>query len=311
MQNCVTSLGFCAVLALHVTVVHATCTRKVPAPGEVLTSQLEYADGEPGRFVAYDDGKPITVSYIKVGHAAIVEGDILIGDADLLPQAAVIENDLLLPADAIRKFDLKAQPFGNVLISVLKGPEKWPSGIIAYRIDKALPAQQSTNIRQALTAWANATRVKFVEQTAETSFVHFLPGTDQSVCLSDHIGMRGGRQFVELAPGCSPGDIMHEIGHVIGLGHEQNRQDRNLFVQINFSNVKSGFEDQFEQYKSEYMDNGAYDFDSIMHYQPDAFACDLAVPTIVPKVVLPPGIRIGQRDHLSKGDVAAVAALYH
>jgi hypothetical protein len=46
-----------------------------------------------------------------------------------------------------------------------------------------------------------------------------------------------------------------------------------------------------------------------MHYEPTAFSCN-GKPTIQPSIALPPGVKFGQRDHISKGDIAAIKSVY-
>lgn len=40
---------------------------------------------------------------------------------------------------------------------------------------------------------------------------------------------------------------MHELGHVIGLGHEQARSDRDEYVTIDFDNIKDGMAHNFKK----------------------------------------------------------------
>lgn len=78
---------------------------------------------------------------------------------------------------------------------------------------------------------------------------------------------------------------MHEIGHALGLFHEQSRPDRDEYVTIKQQNIRSGAAGNFAKYSREYIDTHGtpYDYGSIMHYRATAFSAN-GQPTIVPLV---------------------------
>jgi hypothetical protein len=91
----------------------------------------------------------------------------------------------------------------------------------------------------------------------------------------------------------------------VGLWHEQSREDRDLFVTINFANIQPGMEHNFNQHITDGDDFGSYDYGSIMHYPRTAFSVD-GSETITP---IDPAAVIGQRTALSPGDIAAANSM--
>jgi hypothetical protein len=59
-----------------------------------------------------------------------------------------------------------------------------------------------------------------------------------------------GKQDVSLQiPGCVYQNIViHELLHAVGIAHEQTRPDRDNFVTINYNNIQSGTESNFQRY---------------------------------------------------------------
>lgn len=84
-------------------------------------------------------------------------------------------------------------------------------------------------------------------------------------------GKRGGGQDI-LVNGCGEtGEIIHELGHVIGFRHEHQQPDGDEYVKIkkdNYLGVDNHFNVNYGKLSADEVDtlNEPYDYDSIMHY---------------------------------------------
>jgi hypothetical protein len=229
------------------------------------------------------------VQYVEVDGLAMFEGDIVLGTVEQVVQL----SDMLRAESAV----------GVAAGVAITGAQfRWPQCRIPFTIDATLPNQ--ARITAAIAHWEANTSYRFVARTTEADFVTFRPGSG----CSSSVGRRGGQQFVNLGTACSTGNVIHEIGHVVGLWHEQSREDRDLFVTINWAKIQPGAEHNFNQHITDGDDIGAYDFGSIMHYPRSAFSVD-GTDTITPIATVPPGVTIGQRSALSTGDISAANSL--
>jgi hypothetical protein len=65
---------------------------------------------------------------------------------------------------------------------------------------------------------------------------------------SSWVGQQGGPQDITLGPNCSTGNAIHEIGHAVGLWHEQSREDRDGFVEVVWANIDASMQHNFTQH---------------------------------------------------------------
>jgi hypothetical protein len=237
------------------------------------------------------------VQYAVVDGRAVFEGCIVLGTVEEL------ERQTALASSAAAESPEDVEVAHGVAIT---GQHfRWPGALMPYTINASLPNQQ--RVRDAVQHWQQNTNMRFVERTAgnASQYPNFVEVIPSDGCWSQ-VGMRGGRQEIGLADGCGLGATVHEFGHAWGLWHEQSREDRDSFVTINWANIESGKEHNFNQHISDGDDIGAYDYGSIMHYGRFAFSKN-GLATIEPKQS---GVTIGQRTGLSAGDIAAVHSIY-
>lgn len=223
------------------------------------------------------------VRYSSIEGQAIFEGDIVLGTTEQLQQSVSFD-----PNDPLK---------GIVIVGT---GVRWPQGIVPYEISKSLPNPK--RVTDAIEHWEQHTSIRFRKRTDEIDYVMFRPSSG----CSASVGRKGGRQFINLGPQCTRGNVIHEIGHTLGLWHEQSREDREQFIEIVWDNIDPDTIHNFDQHIQDGDDIGEYDYASIMHYPKNAFAIYEDKDTIIPRG----GQEIGQREKMSDLDIATIKKIY-
>ena len=272
------------------------------ARGEGLHEQAFPAESGPVREARLTvNGVTDQFRYEVLHQRRIFEGDIELGD-----ETADIANPPPYVPEAISTDEGAVEPELGTTVEALTARAAaalWPNGRVYYTIARGFPNR--ARVYNAIRHWHAHSPIRFVRRTTQSAYVTFRTGSG----CSAEIGRTGRRQYVRLASACTTGNTIHEIGHTIGLWHEQSRTDRGQHVRILWDNIEPSQRHNFATYAQQGFDGrniGRYDVNSIMHYGSTAFSRN-GRPTIT---TLSGGRITGQRAKLSSRDIAGVRAIY-
>lgn len=229
------------------------------------------------RAVSKDDNSARVYNFVLEDKVAVIQGDIVVGQ--------IVGGD--------------GKNEGKVLLPKMN---MWKRNEIAVAYDPSISRPE--RIQKAL-AMFESTAVKFVPYDGQEDTLVFIEGTGH--CKS-YVGRTTGKQPIWIAPECEAPEIAHELLHALGFVHEQNRTDRDRYVEVLEQNIDEKFKYNFEKLPEDFMAVSGltdFDYDSIMIYPENAFSKTQA-PTIQSKTAN----KISPSQTLSEKDIERINRVY-
>ncbi|XP_021370251.1 uncharacterized protein LOC110461190 isoform X2 [Mizuhopecten yessoensis] len=231
--------------------------------------------------------------------------------SDVGPGVFKVEYDMLITQEEMEEKYSPKTDGGRVKRALVKKKSNhWPGGRIPYTIrTRDFSSTERRDIHLALREWESYTCVRFVPATPSDQYKLQLKDSDG--CHS-YVGKKRKNQMVGLAKPCRKRSIiLHEIGHAIGMFHEQARPDRNMYIDILYNHILPPVRFNFQSIDADQTTNYSipYDYLSIMHYGETAFSFNRTAITMHAK---DPNFqkKMGKATRISFRDVMSVNAMY-
>lgn len=177
-----------------------------------------------------------------------------------------------------RARDLEDVRDGKKILSV-PPPKVWPKGKIPVQVVESIKSSAQMNVIKEVIAKINqSTGINFFLTESSDYKAKVFISRGSSHCYAQ-VGYTGDITHMSLSEKCSATAIYHEFFHILGFFHEQNRFDRDEYIQILWENIEEEYESQFhlfpeESFPTPYKYGGVFNFtfDSIMIYDSDFFS---------------------------------------
>ncbi|MCW9016976.1 MAG: M12 family metallopeptidase, partial [Kangiellaceae bacterium] len=132
--------------------------------------------------------------------------------------------------------------YGDMLVPVEKhsihsqfdlNKNKWTDGNVIYQFAPDVTQENRQQFTKATELWSQVAQLNFIERTDQTNYIYVENGDGNFAT----VGMAGGKQTLTMKNWGSLYVVVHELGHSLGMWHEQQRSDRDNYVEILTENI--------------------------------------------------------------------------
>jgi hypothetical protein len=197
------------------------------------------------------------IQVVPLGDGKYLNGDMLFEESNFTPNG----------------YDPLVEPSleNNQRLTIVGGVRKWSNNTVVYVLDANLSTNVRNEVQKSFTEWSTKTNVKFKQRTTENTYVTIRQDGSTCNCGNANLGANGNRGTINLGSRSSANVITHEIGHTLGFIHEQNRPDRDNFINVLTQNIlQRGLSQYFISTNSTPL-TAAVDYNSIMMYSSNTF----------------------------------------